>query len=297
MLQLRDEAGTAAELEGLSVAEIVDAAGVRGAPSIFRRGIEAVARVPSRRLGKILARFDRRIAEEGLEVAAREVLVALGASLEISGTVPKSGAVLVVTNHPGAYDAFATMASVGRDDVAFVASERAFLRAMPHVSQHLVFVTDSRTTGSATGRAAGLRRALSWLEAGRTLVQFGAGAIEPDARFLRDGEDVLGTWLAGTGVLASRAAALGAVIVPALVSGVHSRRAKSLALVRWAERRGITTIAPLIQATLPGFRDVAVSVRFGAPIDRAALAAASGNAGRTALLRSSVAALADRSRV
>jgi len=291
MLQLGDEAGTAAALEELSVAEIVDAAAARGAPHLVRRAVEMVARIPSRRLGQILARFDRRIDEKGLGVAAREVLVALGATVEVTGAVPSSGPVLVVTNHPGAYDAFATMASVGRDDVALVASERAFLRAMPHVTQHLVFVTDSRTAGSAAGRAAGLRSALSWLEAGHVLVQFGAGAIEPDARFLREGEAPLGAWLSGTGVLAARAAVLGAVIVPALVSGVHSRRAKGLAVVRWAERHGVTTIAPLIQATLPGFRDVAVSVRFGAPVDRDALAAASGNQGRTALLRSAVAAL------
>ena len=292
MLQSSDEASTAAELEELSVAEIVDAAAARGAPFFLRRAVEIAARIPSRRLGKILARFDARIGEKGLGVAAREVLRTLGATVKVTGTVPSSGPVLVVINHPGAYDAFATMASFGRDDVALVASERAFLRAMPHVCQHLVFVTDSRTPGSSAGRAAGLRSALAWLESGRVLVQFGAGAIEPDMRFLGDGEDLLGAWLSGTGVLASRAAALGATIVPALVSGVHSRRAKSLGVVRWAERRGITTIAPLIQATLPGFRDVSVSVQLGPPIDHAALVAASGHAGRTALLRSSVAALA-----
>lgn len=288
---LHDEAAIALELAALSVAEIVDAASVQRAPRLLREAVERVAQIPSRRLGKILARFDARIEERGVSRAARGVLDVFGATVTVIGARPTGGA-LVVTNHPGAYDALATIAALGRDDVALVASERAFLRALPRLREHLVFVTDARTDGGTAGRAAGLRRALSWLESGRVLVQFGAGAIEPDARFTKDGEEVLGPWLAGTGLLASRAAAAGAAIVPAFVSGVHSRRAKMLPIVRLAEWRGITTIAPLIQATMPGFRDVAVTVRFGAPMACEAITRPSGNAERTRLLRDAVKALA-----
>lgn len=289
-----DEASVARVLAALSIGEIVDAAAASRAPYPVRRAIELVAGAPSRRLGKILARFDAHAGEAGLGIAAREVMRTFGARVDVKGSVPSSGAVLVVTNHPGAYDSLATMASLGRDDVALVAADRPFLRAMPHLCDHFVFVADPRTSGSAMARFAGLRAALAWLGAGRVLVQYGAGAIEPDAGFTSDGDDVLGVWSDGTGVLAQRAASLGATIVPALVSGVHSRRAKRLPIVRWAERRGITTIAPLLQATLPGFRDVAISVRFGAPVDREAVAAAPSHAARTALLRVAVAALRER---
>jgi hypothetical protein len=185
----------------------------------------------------------------------------------------------------------ATLASLGRDDVALVAAERDFLRAMPRLSEHLVFVADAQDGTSSMARALGLRRAMAWLDAGHALVQFGAGAIEPDPRFTPPGADSLGAWSEGTSVLAMRAMRASAVVVPALVSGVHSRRAKKLALVRWAERRGVTTIAPLIQATMRGFRDVAVTVRFGAPVERDALASLATHAARTALLRSRVAQL------
>jgi hypothetical protein len=264
---------------------------LHGAPRFLRRAVELAARVPSGRLGKTLARFDARIGEAGLRTAARDVLHAFGARVAVNGTVPASGGALLVANHPGAYDALAMMASLDRENVAIIASERAFLRAMPHLCKHLVFVTDSRTDASTSGRAMGLRRALAWLEQGRVLVQFGAGAIEPDARFLRKGDEMLGPWQEGTGVLASRAAALGAAIVPVFVSGVHSRRAKSLPFIGWAERRGITTIAPLLQATLPGFRDVSISVALGAPVDRALLASASSRADRTRIVRDAVGSL------
>lgn len=289
---IADEAEVARRLEALSVAEIVAAAGARGAPALVRRAVELAARLPSRRLGRALARFDARIAEVGLGAAARGVMRTFGATVDVSGEVPAKGGVLVVTNHPGAYDALATMASLGRDDVALVAAEREFLRAMPHLTAHLVFVADAQAGASPLARAVGLRRALAWLDAGHALVQFGAGAIEPDARFAKPGDDVLGAWSDGTSVLAMRAIDRSATIVPALVSGVHSRRAKRLPIVRWAERRGITTIAPLVQATVPGFRDVVVDVRFGAPVPRAALAELRTHAARTALLRSAVAALA-----
>lgn len=288
------EAAVARELAALGVTEIVDAAAGRGGPWLARRLVAVLASVPSNRLGAKLARFDTDVATLGAGAAARGLLHEFGATVDVEGVVPASGAVLVVTNHPGAYDSIATMAVAARDDVALVAAERAFLVAMPRFREHLVFVADPGTKASVTGRASGLRRALAWLETGGLLVQYGAGAIEPDARFARGGEDVLGEWSNGTGLLAYRAARLGAVIVPALVSGVHSRRAKALAIVRWAERRGITTVAPLIQATISGFDDVRVRVRFGAPVEPGALLGATTHVERTALLRAAVASLASR---
>lgn len=276
-------------LAQLSIDEIVDAAAARGAPWPLRRAVELAARIPSRRLGTILARFDDDVGASGLGLAARGVLRRFGATLEVRGAAPSGGA-LVVTNHPGAYDSLAAMAALGRDDVALVAAETRMLRALPNVSEHLMFVADSRAPGTAASRAAGLRRALAFLASGGVLVQYGAGAIEPDAKFTRGG-DVLGTWWEGSGALALRAAALSTAIVPAFVSGVHSARAKRLPFVRYAEKRGITTIAPLVQATLPGFRDVAVLVRFGDMIDPSSITDAKTNAERTTVLKAAVAAL------
>ena len=122
----RDVQGAlSARLAELSASEIADAVGVRG--GLRRALVTAVARVPSRRLGRTLARFDERIAEDGLARAARATLRKLGARVDVSGAPPERGGVLVVTNHPGAYDALAVMASLGRDDVAFLAADRAFL--------------------------------------------------------------------------------------------------------------------------------------------------------------------------
>lgn len=257
---------TSREIARLSTIEIASALRATNAPMPIRGLVETLARVPSSRLGDILGRFDERTGAIGLPRAAREVLDRLGARLERDGPrCPRAGGVLVVSNHPGAYDALALMASLDRDDVMFIASDRAFLRAMPNVARHLIFVPDGES------RLASVRAMLRLLREKHAVVQFGAGTIEPDARFVSDDTSLLhATWSEGTGWLA-RHAPRDASIVPCFVSGVHSPRAKRLRLVRWAERRGVTTIAPLIQAALPGFRDVVVRVRLGDPIARARL--------------------------
>ena len=288
-----DETAIAAELATLSAAEIVSALGAKGLPRRLRGMVERIALRPSRRLGRTLAHFDSLIGDVGITKAARSILASFGAELTTDGAACVPGPLLIVTNHPGAYDALATIAALGRDDVALLAADRPFLRAMPSLSEHLVFVDET----SAFARLAGLRRALAWLAEGHALVQFGAGMIEPDARFVADGDDVLGAWSNGTGTLVSRASTRGASVVPAFVSGVHSSRAKRLPFVRWAERRGITTIAPLIQATVPGFRDVRVSVRFGQPIASAVISASPTHAECTKMVRAAVRALAPRAQL
>ena len=63
------------------MAEIVDAAALRGAPAVIRALVEAAAGIPSRRLGERLARFDADVAKHGVAIAARTVLRAFGATV------------------------------------------------------------------------------------------------------------------------------------------------------------------------------------------------------------------------
>src|SRR5262249_54109991 len=107
------------EIARLSALEIVDAVG-RGnglSTRVLRRLASAFARGPSQRLGRALATFDNDARAFGIPVAARGTLAELGASLDVEGATPKSGGVLVVANHPGAYDALALMAALERDDL------------------------------------------------------------------------------------------------------------------------------------------------------------------------------------
>jgi hypothetical protein len=278
-------------LAALSAAELVDALGLAGAPSAAR----ALARVAftafSVPLGRALARFDRRIEEDGVAAAAAGMLDDLGARWSRIGEAPPAdGPLLVVANHPGAYDALVLLAALERRDVAIVAADRAFLHAMPALRRHLVFVPEP-PSGAALGRAIGVRRALAHLAGGGALLHFGAGRIEPDPAFLGVGADPLEPWQSGTGALVRGAAASTGAVVPAVVEGVHSPRAKRLLVTRLAERRGLTTLAPLLQVVIPRYRDVEALVRFGDPVPARQLAGAGTDAQVAAAVRASALAL------
>ena len=116
------------------------------------------------------------------------------------------------------------------------------------------------------GRAIGLRRALAHLAGGGAVLHFGAGRIEPDPAFLDPAIEPLAPWQSGTGALVRGAARCAGFLVPAVVAGVHSPRAKRLFVTRVAERHGLTTLAPLLQVALRRYRDVDAVVRFGETI-------------------------------
>ena len=199
----------------------------------------------------------------------------------------------MVTNHPGAYDALSLFAACGRDDLAIVAGDRRFLRALPALSRHLVFVQES--AASVRQRARGLLRAHDHLASGGAVLHFGAGRIEPDPAFVgATGAGALLPWSPGTGALVRAAARHDGTVVVAIVAGVHSRRAKRLLVTRLAERRGITTLAPLLQVAIRRYRDVSPLVRFATARDARTLATSGEDAAITDCVRDLAAELVNR---
>jgi hypothetical protein len=274
--------------------EMVAALGLSAAPAFVRNLACSAFSFASVPLGRVLARFDLRIAQEGLARASAGALEELGAVWSREGAAPPTGPLLVVANHPGAYDALVLFAALGRRDVAVVAADRRFLRALPELSRHLILLPDLhrspiaaqagrgfgggtrvRSTRSGLSRATAVRRALRHLLMGGALLHFGAGRIEPDPAFLlAGGGPALGAWTAGTGLLVRGAARAGGAVVAAVAQRVHSERAKRLVVTRIAERYGVSTLAPLLQVAVRAYRDVRPEVRFSAPAEAACLASA-----------------------
>lgn len=246
-----DELGR--QLAALSATEMVAALGAAQAPELLRRGLQLPFWAASRPLGRRLAELDRDVPRLGLPGAARRALDGFGIALRTSGEL-HHGPRLVLANHPGAYDALALMSALGRDDLRILAADRGFLRALPRVSRHLCFVGDS-----AGARAGALKRAVSHLRAGGAVLHFPAGRIEPDADFEPDSTQLLESWQPGVTTLVRACLRQGGRVAVAGVRGVHSPRAKSWLVNRWAERRGITTLSPLLQIVV-GLRDVVTRV-------------------------------------
>ena len=243
------------ELATLSAGEMVSALGAGRAPALLRRGLALPFFSASRPLGETLAELDHGILAQGLPLSAARALQRFGVELRYSGDALGSGPLLLLGNHPGAYDALGLMSAIARKDLLILAADRGFLRALPRLSEHLVFVGQTPSQ-----RAGALKRAVSALRRGGAVLHFPAGEIEPDADFEGDAGRLLSRWQPGVAALLRACAKVDGRVALAGVRGVHSPRAKLWAVNRWAERRGITTLSPLLQI-VARLRDVVTRVR------------------------------------
>ncbi|HKO52631.1 MAG TPA: 1-acyl-sn-glycerol-3-phosphate acyltransferase [Polyangiaceae bacterium] len=233
----------ARQLARISAREMVLALGLRSGPQLLRRGLALPFYVASRGLGQTLATFEGEVASLGLPEAAAGALERCGVTLRVSGVEARAaGPCLVLANHPGAYDALSLMRAIGRRDLLILAADREFLRALPGLSAHLVFVGEAPSQ-----RARALKRSLLWLRRGGALLHFPAGKIEPDADFALSSAPLLEPWQPGVSTLIKACERVAGRVFVAGVRGVHSPRAKRLLLNRLAEARGVTTLSPLVQ--------------------------------------------------
>ncbi|QIK72505.1 1-acyl-sn-glycerol-3-phosphate acyltransferase [Propioniciclava coleopterorum] len=256
-----DRAAQVAVLVALNEADLLRAFALERAPRWVRGTVARPFRGRVRRLAEQLADFDAAVAAVGLPAASAAMLAHLVPRLTVRGAAPATGPILVVANHPGLFDALALFAALGRDDVAVVALDHPFLRALPALRAHVIPVP-------AEGPRAGVLRAMAArLGSGGAVVTFPAGAIEPDPG-VRDATASLARW-SGSGATVLRLAP-GSRIVPAVISGVHTARALDHPLTRLrrrpADREWLAAVGQLLSAR---WRTRHVTVRFGAPIDDA----------------------------
>lgn len=253
--------------------------------SLARRALTRVFDVPASALARTLVEFDRDTARTTLreaslrmlrrhgvtarldrgrgmglptplEALARPTSLASGDEARPAHPVPSAGPLLIISNHPGLYDALTLFAAIGREDLRTLAARRPLLEALPSIRARLIAIVPG-----AEGAIA-VRQAVRHLRAGGALLHFPAGRIEPDPRVTPEGTPRLATWQPGLEVLLAAAARTEARVMTALVSGVVSRRA--LGLARLLRPEPLTDpLAPFLQTSLPGFGDLDVRVRFG----------------------------------
>jgi hypothetical protein len=250
-----------AEVHAIALAEMIAMAPRR--EGLAQRAIEASLRVPAVMLARSLTALDHDLARRSLADSAQRRLAHYGATLVIDGrspAIPGAGPLVVVSNHPGLFDALALFATTGRDDLSILAARRPLLTALPNLSRRLLSI-DPGASGSVA-----LKRAVRHLRSGGALLHFPAGQIEPDPRVAPPDRALLLPWKPGLDTLLA-AASRGrddVRVVVAAVSGVVSRRALALSTLasRGADRL-TDAFVPLLQLTVPGFADAQIRVRFG----------------------------------
>jgi hypothetical protein len=241
-----------------------------GRDGAARRRLGGLAGRPARRLAALMIEFDTRVRDEGPASACRWLLSHFVQRVDVRNVehVPRTGPLLLVANHPGAYDGFALISGLPRTDIKVLSSEVAIFRTLPHVVEHLI-----QTDRDAYKRLRAVRTAIKHLEGGGLLLTFGSGFLDPDPLAFPGAErlawDELHNWSPSIELLLRKAPET--LFQAAIIGGVVSPRWSRLPFVRYRrrehDRRKLTEfLQVLYQLTFPGQLLMTPQVAFGCPL-------------------------------
>lgn len=145
-------------------------------------------------LSRIALYFDRLISESDISKAAEWSIFNWCRGILARGheTVPPKGPLLVVSNHPGAYDALIITAHLQRPDLHIMASDIPFLRSLQKLRERIFFIPMNKK--DAVNRMAGMLAAIRHLKSGGAVLLMGSGSIEPDPAVLPGALDHINNW-------------------------------------------------------------------------------------------------------
>jgi hypothetical protein len=195
-----------------------------------------------------MAEVDRRVALNGIVAAAWWLLTQIVTGIDTRGTenILSSGPVLIASNHPGAYDIVALIASIGRNDIKIIASGVPFTRSLIATSPHLIYMNPDNL--GAPDRMVAIRSGIRHLQDGGALLLYPTGIVDPDPDISPGLEESLQTWSGSLDIFLRRAPQT--CVVPAIVSNVLSRHYLNNPLVKipktaWEKRK----LAEMIQVS------------------------------------------------
>jgi hypothetical protein len=170
------------------------------------------------RFADLAAEFDQMVAQVGLAPAIRPYYPRFAERVTVTGmeTLPAAGPLLIVSNHPGAYDLFLILASLPRDDVKVIVSEISILHRLPAFDRYFVSIGPSASNSVAAAKA-GVRH----LQDGGALFLFPGGIVDPDPAFMPGAVESLERWSPSLELFLRRVPETKVVV--AIVSGVLSR--------------------------------------------------------------------------
>jgi hypothetical protein len=221
---------------------------------------------PAHFFSRLAAEFDQRVAESGFTEAVRWGLTRGVDGIRAFGTehIPRSGPVVVASNHPGSYDGLVVASALARDDLRIVATNVPFLRAMYATAPHFIYT--SRDTHE---RMSVVRESIRHLKEGGALLIFARGKVEPDPAVLPGAEKELQDWSPSLSLFMRQVPETKLLV--SIVSGVLSPSCLDHPLTRLRnELRYKQVLAEIVQISqqilLGRTFGLTPSVRFAAPL-------------------------------
>jgi hypothetical protein len=186
---------------------------------VMRRVLSPIVRVPARRFATLAARADAAVALGGISGAARAILPDLSQRPSSRGGagIPREGPLLVLSNHPGAYDSVNILSCLPRPDVKVLITDAGFTRAFAAASRFFIYVPKDEG-----GRGRALREAIAHLAGGGAVLMFAHQEVEPDPEIAPGAREALGDWSRSIELMLRRVPAAQVQVV--IASGVVLRK-------------------------------------------------------------------------
>lgn len=224
------------------LSEVQGVMGLQRHPRLFRV-VSLPLRPAVQRLARLLTELEQQVSESGWQAGANSFLAHFVRDARLSGAdeLPSRGALLVVSNHPAAYDVILLAAALPRDDLKIISSPIAVVPRLPALASHFIFISEE-----AHGRMATVRAALRHLEQGGALLIFPRGDAEPDPAVTPGALESLEGWSASLDLFLRKAPQTRTVVT--IVSGVLAPRWMHNPLVRlWKRPEQRQKVAEIFQ--------------------------------------------------
>jgi len=217
-------------------------------------------------MSRLLVELDKNTAQNGWNSAVKQLLEHFITDIDLIGAeqIPPQGPLMVVCNHPAAYDAAILGACVRRDDLKMMASDIALIQMFPYISQHMIPVPYYIPARLQTVRAT-----IRHLQNGGAVMVFPRGDVEPDPAISPGAEQSLAGWSASIELFLRRVPQT--ISVVAIASGILSKRWYRNPLIniwkKYEQRQKIAEIFQVSYQLLTGrIPNVRPMVSFSAPL-------------------------------
>jgi len=245
----------------------------------------------TRNFSRLMVEFDRMVGMQGSLAAARWLLPHFARTYQAAGQeiIPPDGPLLVVSNHPAAFDSILISAFIDRPDYKVIVGDVPPYHYLPNLCEHAIFSPPDKET---LGRALTVRNAIHHLASGGSLLIFPRGGIEPDPDLMPDPDREFHRWSHSLDIFLKHVP--NTQVLVSIVSGVIARAAMSHPLTRLRrnlpDRQRLAFMLQFIRQLLGGSEHygLAARVTFGevlAGVDRGCILSEVEQAARRTLSR------------
>jgi hypothetical protein len=240
-------------------------------PNWVTRCLYLIFHSPAQRMSQLLVDLDENTAKQGLGAAVIQLQDNLVSNPQVQGeeTIPKEGPLLVICNHPAAYDVVIVAAAIHRDDLKILGSDIPLVQMMPNIAEHMIPVPYA-----IPARLQTVRSTIQHLKNSGAILIFPRGDVEPDPAVSPGAEQSLEGWSPSIELFLRRVPQTRTVV--AIASGMLSEKWFKNPLIHlWKKYEQRQKVAEIFQVAAQLFTgkkpNTAPKVSFSAPLTLADL--------------------------